>query len=83
MDTSLCGTQKIHTFVCKPPRKVHFDQKKWDEIIIIINRSFVRMGEGGVKPIQAVLISGSLLINAVYIQTDIVPGRTLSFALKA
>ena len=41
------------------------------------------MGGGGVKPIQAVLISGSLLINAVYIQTDIVPGRTLSFALKA
>lgn len=43
----------------------------------------MRTGEGGVKPIQAVLISGSLLINEAYIQTDIVPGRTLSFALKA
>ena len=41
------------------------------------------MGDWGVWPKQAVLISGSLLVNEVFIQTDIVPVRTLSSALSA
>jgi len=41
------------------------------------------MGEGGVYSKQALLISDSLLVNEAFIQTDIVPVRTLSFALKA